>query len=145
MSPKPIEDGSYAHLAEVWGDTVDLQHLAAAVLIGAAISLGAYFGAVRMLAILGHGAPVDRAYAMLVGLAGCLLSCFICARIFPPKRLLVEADQDKAGQRAAVAALLATSEGWDSPIPDTTRAELESLGLADLLPSPQAAKCIGVG
>lgn len=126
---------SSGHLAEVWGDVVDLRHLRLAVLIGAALSLAAYFGAVEAFQALGGDAPVNKAYAMLVGLAGCIASCAVCARLFPPKRVLLEAGNDAEARERAIAALIGDSDDRNAPIPAATSEELRALGLDGLLPA----------
>ncbi|MFE0753232.1 hypothetical protein ACFW16_04720 [Inquilinus sp. NPDC058860] len=122
------------NLAEVWGDVVDLRHLRLAVLIGAALSLAAYFGAVEAFKALGGDASVNKAYAMLVGLGGCVASCAICARLFPPKRILLEAGSDADARERAIAALIGDSDDRNAPIPAATSEELEALGLDGLKP-----------
>lgn len=137
---------SSEHLAEVWGDIVDLRHLRLAVIIGALVSLGAYYGAVEMFTIFGDGASVDKAYAMLVGLGGCLVACLICARLFPPKRVLLEAGQDEADRSGAISALAEGGGDFDAPLPEGARQELLALGLEYLLPqTPEAVRQFGQG
>ena len=80
---------SDSRLVEVWGDTVDVGHLGKAIVIGGVVSLTCYLVASRVLATFVDTPDRARAYAMLVGLAGCLVSGVICARLFPPKREVV--------------------------------------------------------
>lgn len=124
--------------AEVWGDVVDLRHLRVAVVIGPLVSLGAYGLAVGLLARHGDGSQVDRAYAMLVGLAGCILACVVCSALLPPKRILQEAGDAASDRDVAIADLLARSDGKDHPVPSATVAELIDLGLHGLVPGPAA-------
>ncbi len=77
-------------LVEVWGDTVDLKHLAWAIVIGIVISLAGYGAASRLLAASVATPELAKAYAMLAGLAGCLISGVICAVLFKPKREVIE-------------------------------------------------------
>ena len=63
---------SAGRLVEVWGDTVDIAHLGKSIVIGAVISLSGYFLASRVLLAMVAAPEMARAYAMLVGLAGCL-------------------------------------------------------------------------
>lgn len=77
-------------LAEIWGDTVDLKHLGWSIVIGGTVSLTGYFLASRGLQAVVATPALARAYAMLAGLAGCVLSGVICARLFAPKRTVIE-------------------------------------------------------
>lgn len=79
-------------LAEVWGDTVDLRHLAWAIAIGTGISVLGFYLASRWLATVVESRQLAHAYAMLAGLAGCVIAGVICARAFPPKREVTEMD-----------------------------------------------------
>ncbi|MDB5846850.1 MAG: hypothetical protein JWP29_602 [Rhodoferax sp.] len=88
-----MQDNATPHgrqLVEVWGDTADTRHLAWAIVLGITISLAGFFAASRVL--VSHVASPDlaRAYAMLAGLGGCLLSGVVCAMLFKPKRVVVE-------------------------------------------------------
>lgn len=133
------------HLAEVWGDVVDLRHLALAVAIGAAVSLGVFFAALAGFHGLGTAAAAGRAYAMLAGLGGCVLAGAICARLLPPKRILVETGGSEEERAAAVAALFGDRADGDGaiPLPVVARAELQALGLLDLMAAP--ARRVGNG
>ncbi|WP_198018850.1 hypothetical protein [Azorhizobium doebereinerae] len=125
------------HLAEVWGDVVDLRHLAAAVVIGAAVSLGTYLVAARIFAGFIAVAAVGQAYAMLVGLVGCLVSGVICARLFAPKREVLETAADPAWRIAALEQLAGEtgSIGSVADLPPEVAAEMKELGLYDLFAS----------
>ena len=72
MTPNPQSHNW--RLAEVWGDTVDLKHLAWAIVIGTGISVTAYFFASRWLTSVVESKQLAQAYAMLAGLAGCVIS-----------------------------------------------------------------------
>jgi len=77
-------------LVEVWGDTVDVKHLAWSIILGIGISLPAFLLASRWLSSLVSSPDLARAYAMLAGLGGCVLAGVLCAVIFKPKRIVVE-------------------------------------------------------
>ncbi|MGV8248448.1 hypothetical protein ACV33N_31510, partial [Pseudomonas aeruginosa] len=68
------------------------------------------------------------AYAMLAGLAGCVLAGVICARLFPPKREVVEhsASHDPAW-RAEVLAELAAQPGGLGTLADLPPAVVKEL------------------
>ena len=103
---------SAGRLAEVWNDTVDLRHLAWAIAIGIAVSVAGFYAASGWLRDKVASPELAHAYAMLAGLAGCVLAGVICARLFPPKREVVEhsASHDPAW-RAEVLAELAAQPG----------------------------------
>jgi hypothetical protein len=131
-----IEDTS-AHYAEVWGDTVDLRHLGWSVVLGIGISIGAFFLGKRVLSAFVADAALTRAYAMLVGLAGCLIAGTICAFLFKPKRLVVEHTTDESERMHVLQQLAAESGGLGSveDLSPSARAEMEELGLLELFES----------
>ncbi|TCL37349.1 hypothetical protein EV210_106218 [Anaerospora hongkongensis] len=89
--------------ADVWGDTVDLKHLAIAMGIGIIISLLFYILGLNYLQanFSKLAANLMTAYALLIGIAGCLLSAIISAKLFKPKRKLNE-EEFSEGDRLAV-------------------------------------------
>ncbi len=115
------------HLAEVWGDVVDLRHLAAAVAVGAVVSVGLYFAAGRLFAAIVGSAEVARSYAMLVGLLGCVAGGAISARLFSPKRVMTEL----VTERPDAAADASSRDGFVGDLPDEVRDEMRALGLHD--------------
>jgi DUF917 family protein len=119
---------------EVWGDTVDSVHLAWAIVIGCVISLSAFLLASRALMAIVESPEMARAYAMLVGLAGCLISGVVCAKLFPPKREVVEDTADEFWREEVLTQLLAEtgSLGSMSDLPPATVQELKELGLYEL-------------
>ncbi|RXN93534.1 hypothetical protein C7R54_06310 [Achromobacter aloeverae] len=123
-------------LAEVWSDTVDLRHLAWAIAIGIIVSVAAFFAAGRWLRDVASSAELAHAYAMLAGLAGSVIAGVICARMFPPKREVVE-DTSLADPvwREEVLAELANEAGGLgtlADLPPAARQELRELGLYEL-------------
>src|SRR5690606_11829691 len=78
--------------AEVWGDTVDLKHLAWAIGIGIGISIFGFYVASHWLTSVVESKQLAHAYAMLAGLAGCIIAGVICAKAFPPKREVTETE-----------------------------------------------------
>jgi len=123
-------------LVEVWGDTVDTRHLAWSIAIGLGVSLAGFLIARRLLVSAVATPELARAYAMLAGLAGCVLSGVICARIFPPKREVVEGDAVvDPTWRMEVLARLAEEHGdlgKLADLPPVVVAEMKELGLYDL-------------
>ncbi|MDT0138024.1 hypothetical protein [Acidovorax sp. PRC11] len=123
-------------LAEVWGDTVDLRHLAWSIAIGIGISVTGFFLASRWLATVVASQQLAHAYAMLAGLAGCVAAGVICARAFPPKREVTEQDTstDPAWRREVLEELAAQPGGLGSvaDLPPAVVQELKELKLYDL-------------
>jgi len=82
-------------LTEVWGDTVNLKELLVAVLLGIVFTMGFYLVARHFfLQIDSIEASLARGYALFVGIAGCLISSVISAKMFKPKRVISEMQQD---------------------------------------------------
>lgn len=139
MQPQPKPAGS--PLVEVWGDTANPRHLACAIVIGGALSLAAFAIASRILAELVRTPELARAYAMLAGLAGCVMAGFICACLFKPKRVVAEdtgtdADSATAGaaREQALDRLAEESGGLGTmaDLPAAAVQELRELQLYDL-------------
>lgn len=123
-------------LAEVWSDTVDLRHLAWSIVIGVIVSVAAFVAAGRWLRGLASSTELAHAYAMLAGLAGSVIAGVVCARLFPPKREVVE-DTSLADPawREEVLAELANEPGGLGTLADLPPAalqELRELGLEEL-------------
>ncbi|WP_199136547.1 hypothetical protein [Delftia sp. ASV31] len=123
-------------LAEVWGDTVDLRHLAWAIAIGTGISVLGFYLASRWLATVVESHQLAHAYAMLAGLAGCVIAGVICARAFPPKREVTELDTSNDPEwRREVLEELARQPGGLGTVQDLPPAvvqELKELKLYEL-------------
>jgi hypothetical protein len=121
-------------LVEVWGDTVDTRHLAWSVVLGVAISFGAFLLANRILSATVPDPAMARAYAMLVGLGGCLLSGAVCAKLFKPKREVIEEAHGDAGRDEVLAQLASEAGGLGrvADLPPAVVAEMKELGLYDL-------------
>ncbi|SAK49114.1 hypothetical protein AWB77_01101 [Caballeronia fortuita] len=121
-------------LVEIWGDTVDTRHLAWSVVLGIGISYGAFAVANRVLAAYVPDAAMARAYAMLVGLAGCLIAGAVCAKLFKPKREVVEEAHGAAGREEVLKQLAneAGGIGRVADLPPSVVAEMKELGLYEL-------------
>lgn len=129
-------------LVEVWGDTADLRHLAWSVVIGIAVSLSGFFLAHRWLAVHVAVAELARAYAMLAGLAGCILSGVICALLFIPKREVVDGNGGDPRWREEVLAKLAEQYGdlgTTTDLPPVVAQEMRDLQIYDLFASWKGA------
>jgi hypothetical protein len=124
-------------LAEVWGDVVDVVHLRWSVVLGCALGLPSYLLAALFF---GQFAPpqLAKTYALLVGLVACLVAGAICARLFAPKRALVEEPTDDGAREEAIRELIAESGelGSIDDLPEATRQELRDLAIEDLFTGP---------
>ena len=135
-APRPGSDASRRgteRLAEVWGDVVDLRHLAAAVAIGATVSLGLYAASGWLLAGRVATYEVGRSYAMLAGLLGCVIGGAICAGAFPPKRTMTE-DSGSVHDGAETLPLAGgdlPERGVPSTLPPDAANEMRALGLSE--------------
>ncbi|SDI23478.1 hypothetical protein SAMN05216189_1003110 [Pseudomonas delhiensis] len=130
-----------ARLYEVWGDTIDSRHLAGAIAIGAAVSLGAFLLAERLFLGLVDSSQMARAYAMLVGILGCLAGGAISAMLFKPKRRVVEHVADAAWRERALRELEAEYGGLGElrDLPPEVLAELKEVQLYDLFAQAHGA------
>ncbi len=82
-------------LTEVWGDTVNLKELLFAVLLGIVFTMGFYLvGRHFFLQIDSLEPSLAKGYALFVGIAGCLISSVISAKLFKPKRVISEMQQN---------------------------------------------------
>ncbi|RWR26499.1 hypothetical protein D2T29_20510 [Sinirhodobacter populi] len=77
-------------LAEVWGDVVSRPQLGRAIVIGAVVSVAVYWIALHTIAPMAETPAIGKALAMLAGVLGCLVGGTISARLFRPKRVVVE-------------------------------------------------------
>lgn len=96
-----MQNKSYA---DIWGDTVDLKHLAAGMIIGIVIGLGFYLMGLAYIKANFAKLPLNlsTAYALLVGIAGCLIAAVISAKLFPPKRILIQGEFSDADRIAVL-------------------------------------------
>lgn len=126
-----------AQLAQVWGDTVTLNHLGKALLICMTLS-----GGIHVLAhqLLPTTAPNQRLLMLLAGLAGCLLGGVLCTVLFTPKRRVVHGQPDSTARKEIVALLAAEPSGLGrvEDLPAEALAELHQLGLHDVFAQAQA-------
>ena len=86
--------------ADIWGDIVNLHHLAGGLAIGIALGLGSYLLGFNVLKANFPKLPANllTAYSLLVGIVGCLLAAIISAKLFTPKRVLNQgefSDEDR--------------------------------------------------
>lgn len=121
-------------LFEVWGDTVDGRHLIYSIGIGAIVSLGAFFLAQYLFVGWVASLQMARAYAMLVGILGCLAGGALSAALFKPKRNVIEHLADPAWRSKILIDLQNEYGplGSLTDLPSATIAELREMDLYDL-------------
>lgn len=138
------KDPRAGQLAEVWGDTVDLRHLAWAIGIGIGISVLGFYSASEWLASIVESRQLAHAYAMLAGLAGCIIAGVICARAFAPKRAVTETEisVDPQWRQEVLDELAQQSGGMGrlADLPPVAVQELKELKLYDLFAEAEAAE-----
>ncbi len=114
----------------VWNDAVDLRHLAASIVVCVVIGLPAYLVAEAVLEANLEQTSLAGGYALLVGLAGCVVGAAVCTRLFPPKRVLAEDDSaDRVEALAELETMGGTPESF-AGLPKDVQDEMRSLGLA---------------
>lgn len=76
---------------EVWGDSADLKELIISCFIGVILALGLYIVGTKIFqGIDGLDEGLQKGYALLIGVAGCILAIGISAKLFKPKRVIVD-------------------------------------------------------
>ncbi|MGM1029130.1 MAG: hypothetical protein ACQEWM_04550 [Actinomycetota bacterium] len=126
---------------EVWGDTVDGRHLLYSILIGVGLGTPAYLLAVWLFGQADGIAPaLSKSYALLVGLAACVLTAVVNAKLFPPKRILVDADDEPGSREVAMDSIEQEFGPLGDPdeLPAAVLREVRELGLYEDLKSQHA-------
>lgn len=126
---------------EVWGDTVDGRHLLYSILIGVGLGTPAYLLAAWLF---GQADSIDpalsKSYALLVGLGACVLTGVVNAKLFPPKRILVDADDEPGSREVAMDSIEQEFGPLGDPdeLPPAVLREVRELGIYDDLASQHA-------
>jgi hypothetical protein len=114
--------------------------------VGAVISVGTYLAAKAILGGVVGTPDLVRAYAMLAGLIGCVAGGVVCARLFPPKREVVEDSFDQTWRVEAIAAAAAEDGGLGAIDPSAPYVrEMKELGLFDAFAAYEAERQSGRG
>lgn len=124
------------HLTEVWGDTVALKELLLACLLGVIFTMTFFFvGQYIFHGMEGLDAGMADGYALLVGMAGCILSGVLNARLFKPKRNFEgELQSDSVEEVLRTAGMTVEEEAAALAVVDSEIiAELEDLHMYSLL------------
>ena len=124
-----------SRLIEVWGDTVDTKHLSVSIALGAGIATPTFLLGRRFFKATVEDQTLAQSYALLVGLAACLLAAVISARLFKPKRVVTQTEATTESRRDALAAIAADGGVWTDPtdLAPEVQEELRQLGLYDVL------------
>lgn len=76
---------------EVWGDTVVLKELVYACIIGVVLTMSMFLIGRKFFSRMENiDSSLANGYSLLVGVAGCILSGAISAKLFKPKRTVEE-------------------------------------------------------
>lgn len=134
-----------APLADIWGDTVDLRNLGKGIIIGIIISISCYLGASRIIAMQAPDLEVKliSAYSLLFGIGGCVLSAFVSANLFKPKRTLNEAEFSEADRDRVLKELkidLAKEREELAYVDEKVLQEMKDLKLYELFAGPEEKK-----
>ena len=123
-----------SRLVEVWGDTVDERHVKMAVALSVLLAVPSFLGARALFTATMANQDLARTYAMLAGLAACLLAALVSAKFFKPKRIVTERQLDPEEQIAAAMDLgqLPLGLGTLSSLSEAEQAEMRRLGLYDV-------------
>ncbi|OUZ08604.1 hypothetical protein BHE97_13095 [Aeromicrobium sp. PE09-221] len=134
-------------LVEVWGDVVSERHVKVSVLLGAGLAVPTF-----LLAHRGFGAAMDnqdlaKTFAMLAGLAACLVAALISARLFEPKRIVSERTLDREQQIEAALDLARQPLGMGrlADLDDEGREELRRIGLYEVFEEAERRLAIEEG
>lgn len=121
------------NLMEVWGDTVDSRHLFASILLGAGIAVPVYLLAEWGFGEMTGGTAIGRSYALISGLAACVIAAVIAANLFKPKRVVLIDEQTPGSREAAMDAIEDELGPLGDPdeLPAATLQEVKELGLYD--------------
>jgi hypothetical protein len=129
-----------SRLIEVWGDTVDTKHVSISIALGAGIASPTFLLGRRFFQATVEDQTLAQSYALLLGLAACLVAAFIAARLFKPKRLVRETAATTETRREALESIVAEGGEWTDPadLDPEVQNELRQLGLYDVLAQAHA-------
>ena len=91
-------------LFNVWEDTVDLRQLLIGLACGSTLGFASYAVAVRAFTAYfpGQQQGLIKGYALMAGIAGCVIVAAIIATVFKPKRWLRETDDGPIDRSALI-------------------------------------------
>ncbi|WP_298041188.1 hypothetical protein [uncultured Microbacterium sp.] len=120
-------------LLEVWGDTVDGRHLLGSIGLGIGIAVPVFLVAQWGFGELTGGDALADSYALVAGLAACVLAAVIAANIFKPKRIVTIGENHASSREAAMDAIEDEIGPLGDPdeLPAAVLREVKELGLYD--------------
>ncbi|MBY0496657.1 MAG: hypothetical protein K2Y23_20820 [Cyanobacteria bacterium] len=82
-------------LVNIWEDTVDLRHLLIGLACGSALGFTSYVLALRAFTAYfpGETPGLIKGYALMIGIAGCVMAAAIIGTVFKPKRVFRDTDE----------------------------------------------------
>lgn len=120
-------------LVEVWGDVVDERSVKIAVLLGIIGAVPSFLSAELLFGSVVENQDLARTYAMVTGLAACLVVGGIAAKLFAPQRIVTERGIDPEDQRRVLRELSeAGGIGSLADLSPREREELRRQGLEEL-------------
>ena len=134
QAPQPTDDQApRPRYLEVWGDTVAGRDLAVSVVIGIVLSVCALLGATALFNSFVTDSSLADAYALLVGIAGCLVAGVVSGKLFRPKRNIAvdSSEGDAVGDVIRVLQEERRGLGSVDNLPAQTVQELRDLDLFD--------------
>jgi hypothetical protein len=127
-------------LIEVWGDTVDTKHVSISIALGVGIASPTFLLGRKLFEATVDDQTLAQSYALLLGLAACLVAAVIAARLFKPKRVVRQTDATTDSRREALERIAADGGEWTDPaeLPAEVQDELRRLELYDVLAQAHA-------
>lgn len=126
---------------QVWGDLVSLKELVIASILGIAITMGMFFLGQYIFHELVEGLDEALAdgYSLLIGVSGVFISGFISAKLFKPKRIVIDKMETQGIEEVLKAAGITRDEeaaalAEASPEIIKEMEEIELYGLLALIP-----------
>ncbi|WP_293699788.1 hypothetical protein [uncultured Agrococcus sp.] len=118
---------------EVWGDTVSPRHLLYSIIMGVGFATSVFLGGRWLLRALGTDEQMVGSYSLLIGIGACIVVAVVCARLFKPKRVLVENEYGASSRESAMDAMEAEVGPIGDPdtFPPAVLEEVKMLGLYD--------------
>lgn len=138
------EKAPSSNLAEIWGDTVNLKHLAGAMSIGVVLGFLFYRGGLFLIETQLTQLPANlhKSIALLVGIVGCLLAAVVSAKLFPPKRIMSEqhfSNEDRERVLKELQVDLDQEAEEMKTMPPSIVREMEELQLAEVFRKPNGS------
>lgn len=118
---------------EVWGDTVSPRHLLYSIIMGVGFATAVFLGGRWLLGQLGIDPQMIGSYSLLIGIGACIVVAVVCARLFKPKRVVVETEHGSSSRDSAMDAMEAEVGPIGNPdeFPPAVLEEVKMLGLYD--------------